>query len=73
MAYTIIDIPSFDGSYDTVLPGETSPTFDTFGPKTRKHEDIEILHVLISAVAENGKTMRITYDTKLKRYSYTEY
>ena len=60
-------------NHDTVLPGETSPIFDTFAPPSGRYEDIEILEIAIRAVGENGKTMVIEYDTKLKKYDYMEY
>ena len=52
-------------SYDTVLPGETSPKFDSFGPKTRDINDIEKLELSITARTENNKKLYIDYDFKL--------
>jgi len=60
-------------NYDTVLPGESSPIFETFAPPSGKYEDIEILKIEIRALGENGKTMAIDYDAKLKKYDYMEY
>lgn len=60
-------------TYDTVMPGETSPIFKTFGPKTQKLEDIEVLKVEIRAENTNGKTITVDYDTKLNKYTYSEY
>lgn len=58
------------GSYDTVMPGETSPNFETFGPDTGSPDDIEYIKFDIQAVDENGKDIFITYDAKLKTYSW---
>lgn len=56
--------------YDTVLPGETSPIFTTFGPKSLSTEDIEILEYSISIIDETGETIYIDYDCKLGRYTW---
>lgn len=60
-------------NHDTVMPGEKSPIFDGFGPATMKHEDYEILTITIRAEKPNGKTLKMEYDTKLKKYEYNEY
>lgn len=60
-------------NHDTVMPGETSPIFNTFGPSTMNMEDIEILKIEIRAETPEGKTLSIDYDTKLKKYEYMEY
>jgi len=60
-------------SYDTVLPGETSPKFSTFGPSTQNKSDIEILETEIRLDLGNGKYLVVEYDHKLKRYTYNEY
>lgn len=52
-------------NFDTVLPGETSPTFDTFGPNTKNINDIEKLKLSITAMTENNKKLYIDYDFKL--------
>ncbi len=54
-------------NHDTVLPGETSPKFDSFAPDSGKHEDIEILNVEIQA-EKDDETIWIEYDAKLKKY-----
>lgn len=60
-------------NHDTVLPGETSPTFRSFGPSTLREEDYEILTIDVRARNTNGKTLLMEYDTKLKEYEYSEY
>ena len=50
---------------DTVLPGETSPNFDSFGPNTRNINDVEKLTLEIIAMTENNKKLYIEYDFKL--------
>lgn len=52
-------------NFDTVLPGETSPNFDTFGPDTKNINDIEKLKLSITAMTENNKKLYIDYDFKL--------
>lgn len=60
-------------NYDTVMPGETSPIFDTIGPSTQKLQDVEILTIDMRVELPNNKYLRIDYDAKLKRYEYKEY
>lgn len=55
--------------YDTVLPGQTSPKFDTYGPKTLLSSDIEFLKYTINVLNSDGSKTRIEYDNKLRRYS----
>ncbi len=55
-------------SYDTVLPGEVSPKFDSFGPKSGKKEDIEVLTYDLTIQDENGIEYYIYYDVKLDKY-----
>lgn len=52
-------------SHDTVLPGETSPNFDSFGPQTMDINDVEKLTLEITAKTENNKELYIEYDYKL--------
>lgn len=54
--------------YDTVLPGETSPNFESFGPKTLNKNDVEFLECQITITDSQGNTQYITYDYKLKSY-----
>lgn len=61
------------GTHDTVLPGETSPVFDGFGPETMKEEDYEIIEVIVRAEKDNGETLTMEYDPKLDKYEYMEY
>lgn len=58
-------------NYDTVLPGETSPKFEGFGPETRKPEDYEILKLEVTAKTEEGK-LYIEYDMKLGEATWFE-
>ncbi len=64
-----IDKTVYLSSVDTVTPGETSPKFDTFGPKSLKSNDMEFLKCSFSVIDENGKKSYIDYDYKLKKYS----
>ncbi len=56
-------------SNDTVLPGETSPKFSTFGPKSLNTRDMEILKYRISVINEDGSKTSFEYDNKLKQYN----
>jgi hypothetical protein len=55
-------------NYDTVLPGETSPNFETFGPKSQSKSDIEFLKYSITIANNDGSKTNITYDPKLNTY-----
>lgn len=57
-------------NYDTVLPGETSPSFQTFGPKSQNKNDMEFLKYDITVLNEDGTKTYLTYDTKLKTYKW---
>lgn len=61
-------------SFDTVLPGETSPKFKGAGPKTEKMEDLEKLTLSVIAMTEDEKELYIDYDLKLEmaEWFYTE-
>lgn len=52
-------------SHNTVMPGETSPKFDSFGPETLDPNDYEVLTLDISALMDNGDELDIEYDFKL--------
>lgn len=54
--------------YDTVLPGETSPIFDTFGPATQSPDDVEFLECNLRVIDETGDSKFIDYDYKLNSY-----
>lgn len=58
------------GTYDTVMPGETSPKFESFAPATGNSEDIEYLQYEITVIDENGEEIYLTYDVKLKTYEW---
>ena len=60
-------------NYDTVLPGETSPLFDTFGPSSMKMSDIEVLTINVRAESQDNTILRVEYNTKLNKYDYSEY
>lgn len=60
-------------THDTVLPGETSPIFKTFGPDTGKEEDYEILTLDVRARLDNGKTLSIEFNYKLDEARWWEY
>lgn len=53
---------------DTVLPGEKSTKFNSFGPKTQLKSDFEFLKCDITIVDNNGDKTFITYDYKLNTY-----
>jgi hypothetical protein len=52
-------------TYDTVMPGETSAKFESFGPETMDLNDIEVLTLDIKARLPNNNDMYIEYDFKL--------
>jgi hypothetical protein len=56
--------------YDTILPGETSPKFNSFGPKSMKMDDIQILKYEITIAKEDGSKTHLEYDNKLKQYKW---
>lgn len=57
-------------NYDTIMPGETSPKFETFAPATGNSDDMEYLSYDITVVDENGEEIYLTYDAKLKTYKW---
>lgn len=59
-------------NHDTVLPGETSPNFSSFGPETQDEDDYEILTLDVTARTEEGNTLYIDYDFKLEEASWWE-
>lgn len=54
--------------YDTVLPGETSPKFECFGPESGNLEDCEILKYQFIITNDDGTKTYVEYDNKLKTY-----
>ncbi|WP_411329247.1 hypothetical protein [Blautia hansenii] len=58
------------GSYDTVLPGETSPISkgDTIDNKEVSLDTLEAIKYQIKAVNENEEEQTIIYDVKLDQY-----
>ncbi|WP_409229103.1 hypothetical protein [Gudongella sp. SC589] len=52
-------------SHNTVMPGETSPIFDSFGPETLDPADYEVLTLAVRAILDNGDELDIEYDFKL--------
>ncbi|WP_346869712.1 hypothetical protein [Clostridium sp. UBA5119] len=61
---------TFISSYDTVMPGETSPKFESLAPETGKAEDIEYLTYDITVVDDKGTEIYLSYDVKLKKYEW---
>lgn len=61
---------SYLSFYDTIMPKEKSSKTETFGPKTQKKEDIEIIKYDITIAGENGNDIYLEYDPKLKEYSW---
>ena len=60
-------------NYDTVLPGELSPNFNTFGPETLNKDDIQFLEYDIIIANADGSETHISYDCKLKTYDINTY
>lgn len=59
-------------NYDTVMPGETSPKFESFGPQTQDPNDYEILTLEVTARTEEGNDLYIEYDFKLEEANWFE-
>lgn len=53
---------------DTVKPGETSPVFEAFGPESQNDSDIEITQYTIKVHLDDGETVYVDYDAKLRTY-----
>lgn len=53
-------------NFDTVMPGETSTKFDSFGPETQDPNDYELLGLEVTARTEDNKDLYIEYDFKLE-------
>lgn len=65
---------NFYATYDTVMPGETSPIFESFGPKTSNKDDIEYLTLEYQLKdTKSGKKINIKYDYKLDEYEVDIY
>lgn len=60
-------------TYDTVMPGETSPKFNCFGPETQDPDDYVILTLEVDARKEDGKKLSVEYDFKLNEVTWYEY
>lgn len=59
-------------NYDTVMPGETSPTFESFGPESLDYNDFEVIKLSIKVRLPNGNDMYIDYDFKLQEAEWWE-
>lgn len=55
-------------SIDTVLPGETSPVFKTFGPKSLNSNDIDFLTCTFKIRNDSGDETYVSWDLKLGTY-----
>lgn len=55
-------------STDTVMPGQTSLKFSSYGPQTQNKDDMEILSYQFVVVKDDGKEVLIKYDCKLEQY-----
>lgn len=53
---------------NTIMPGETSPIFQSFGPNTLQESDMELLECEITVIGEDGNKIFIDYDYKLDTY-----
>lgn len=60
-------------TYETVMPGETSPKFESFGPQTQDPNDYEIIGLSVNARKDDGKALAIEYDFKLDEATWYEY
>lgn len=68
-----INEKTYASIYDTVMPNETSPSFETFAPKNSNKDDMEFLKLEYNVKnTDNGKEYLITYDYKLKNYDVLE-
>lgn len=65
-----INEKTYLSNYDTIMPGETSPVFESFAPKSGDQKDIEILKIEITTVNDDGSNTYIDYDAKLKTYEW---
>lgn len=54
--------------YSTVMPGDTSAKFDSFGPETQLLTDIELIECSITLTNELNEKIYINYDYKLNTY-----
>jgi len=59
-------------TYFTVMPGETSPKFTSFGPATGDKADIEFLSFEYSVYNDDGTVTHYEYDSKLQQYKTWE-
>ena len=59
-------------NYDTVMPGEISPKFESFGPKTQDPNDYEILKLEVTAKTETGNKLYIEHDFNLNEATWWE-
>ena len=67
--YAIDDETTYLSSSNTLNPGETSTKEDTFGPKSNKFDDAELLKFSIT-YKEDGEDKFVDYDAKLGEYSW---
>lgn len=56
--------------YDNVLPGDTSPKFETFAPESGKLEDCEFLIYEITVEKSEGNMVHIKYDVNGNEYNW---
>jgi len=60
------------GTYDTIMPGETSSKFESFAPESGKEEDMELLRYELNIQDEDGTEYLVEYDVKLEKYEVLE-
>jgi flagellar basal body-associated protein FliL len=58
--------------HDTILPSETSPKFNSAGPKSKSMDDVQILKYEINIANNDGTKTNIEYDNKLKQYKWMD-
>ena len=56
--------------YDTVLPGETSPTFSGSGPSTQNTDDMQILSISVILRNDDGTETCVKHDSKTRVYEW---
>ncbi|HCY06551.1 MAG TPA: hypothetical protein DHS57_04605 [Erysipelotrichaceae bacterium] len=55
---------------DSVQPGETSPIFKGVAPLTFNMDDIKLIQIEYEYINENEKTVKVSYDLQLDKYTY---
>lgn len=64
---------TYYSTYDTVMPGNQSPNFDSFAPSTGELSDLEVKVVEYTIRLDDGSEQMIEYDTQLESYEVFYY